>query len=190
MDFKDLQNEIVKAQVGVARITDVKTGKVYSIVIDTIDGKDKVFLKEEGTGKRHSLTVNSLASMRIVATQEDAKKVDTTSGARDADGYSTLQAAVVAENGVKIGASTIFTVVHKLKIMDREDETTPVYKNEHYKGYQAYLKGARVAGAMEVGDDRNNRFNELGEELRKSGIKDGVKPDEKNLVMMPVFIVQ
>ena len=77
--------------------------------------------------------------------------------------------------------------------MDAETEQ-PTFKNECYKEYPAYVKAARKAAALpSVSDDqktaRNLAFTEASENLRKSGLKAGIKQDDSTYLLMPVFTV-
>lgn len=189
MTFNELQSAVEKAPIGIARITDVTNGD-YKLAIEEGDSADKakLFLVSEKTGKKHSITVNGLAAMRVVASASDAAKATTTADARVSPDYANLQARVAEENGVKITDKTKFTAVHSLRILDAETEL-PVFKNSCYIGYPAYIKAARSARTIVDATERNNKYNELNDSLRSSGVKKNTKETAENLILMPVFMV-
>ena len=181
MTFEELNDKVLKAQAGNGRMTDIVSG-IYTPLIE-----DKnIFLVSE-KGQRVRVTENSLASMRIVTDATKAAEAKTTRDARSSETYSTLQAALAADK-TKISEKTKFNVVHRLRIVDTATENL-VYRNEHYKGYPAYLKSARVAAALTDATERQNAFAEASEALRQTGVKNGITEEDKNLVLMPVFTV-
>lgn len=188
MDYKDLTKKVTEASLGNARMTDIAVGK-YAVAIE---GEDKIFLVDEKKVKV-PVTATGLAALRIVESQEVAKKIATTREARESSDYKTLQKALQGESGVVLSDKTRFNVVHRLRIIDNINDK-PVYKNECYIGYPEYVKAARLASAMpSVSDDqktaRANAFTEASENLRKSGIKTGINSEDKNLQLLPVFTV-
>lgn len=187
MTFAELSKSVADAQLGNARLTDVKAG-TYSIAIDG----DKIFLVSE---KKVKIPVNSAATLAALRISTDATKAatcKTTREARDSDNYWTLQKAIISE-GFQLSESTKFNVIHRLKIQDVATDA-PVYKNEHYKGYPEYVKSTRKAAAMPAVTDndklaRNAAFSEASDALRASGVKGTVPNTEDAFVLMPVFSV-
>ena len=188
MTFPELQLEVQKAQVGNAKVTDIATGE-YTLSIEGDAGEEKLFLVAAVTNKRHSISVPGLASLRMVTKVDDATKIAATNEVAEAEGYSNLQTAMLAEDGMKLTDKTKFTAVHRLRILDQQTGL-PIYRNNFYNGYGAYLKGARIAGNMPAGDDRNSKFGELNDALRATGVKANIATDDKTLVLMPVFTVE
>jgi hypothetical protein len=187
MTFAELSKSVADAQLGNARLTDVKAG-TYSIAIDG----DKIFLVSD---KKVKIPVNSaatLAGLRISTDAAKAATCKTTREARDSDNYNTLQKMIVAE-GFQLSESTKFNVIHRLKIQDVATDS-PVYKNEHYKGYPEYVKSARKAAAMPavtLNDQtaRSTAFSEATDALRLSGVKSTVPNTDEAFILMPVFSV-
>ena len=186
MNYTDLTKAVLSAPINNARMTDLEKG-TYSLVIDG----DNIALVSDKKQKTR-LSVNSLAAMRIVANAADAAKATNTRDARTAPEYSTLQAALVAEK-VTISDATKFNVVHKIRIQDAVTDS-PVFKNEHYKGYPEYVKASRKAAGLptvteEQRSARNAVFTEASEALRASGVKPNTPTDDNNLLLMPVFMI-
>lgn len=186
MNYTDLTKAVLSAPINNARLTDLEKG-TYSL---QIDGENINLVSEKKQNTR--LSVNSLAAMRVVADAVSAATAINTRDARTNPAYSTLQAALVAEK-VTISDATKFNVVHKIRIQDAVTDS-PVFKNEHYKGYPEYVKASRKAAGMPLVTEeqraaRNAAFTEASEALRASGIKSGTATDDKNLLLMPVFMI-
>lgn len=187
MTLNELAKAVAEAQLGNPRMTDVVSG-THTI---SIDG-EKVFLVSDKKVKV-PISIPSLASLRIVTSEANAKTAANTREARTNENYKPFQAALAAEGGVKLDANTKFTVVHRLPIVDSITGET-LLRNENYKGYPEYVKSARKASAMpsvtpEQITARNNAFTEASEALHASGYKAGIAATEKTSLMLPVFTV-
>lgn len=188
MDFKELSQKIVDAPIGQSRLTDMNKG-TYSLVISA-DGKSIALVSDKK--KKTPITVNSLAAMRVVADAATAATVETTRDARTSDAYSPLQELLASER-VKVSESTKFNVVHKLRILDTITGK-PIFRNEHYTGYPAYVKASREASQLPGDTDaqkaaKNAAYTAASEVLHATEVKTGTAIEEKNLIMMPVFTV-
>jgi hypothetical protein len=187
MTIAELSKAVADAQLGNARMTDIKSG-TYTIGIDG----DKIHLLSDKKTKVPLASVNTLAGLRIATDAAKAASCKTTREARDSENYNTLQKALIAES-VKLSENTKFTVIHRLKIQDVVTDS-PVYKNENYKGYPEYVKAARKAAAMSTATPdnvaaRNAAFTEATDALRASGVKAGVKDVDESYMLIPVFSV-
>lgn len=181
--FVKLNSDVLEASIGSARITDVKEG-TYNLEL-----KDDKISLVDSKKKAIGITINTLAGLRIVTSAEKAKVAATTRDARESDDYMTLQDALKLEGGPKLDETTKFNVVHRLKIHDSVNDK-PVYRNECYKGYPAYVKAAREAANLDVADPtRNTKFNEATDALRASELKAGIIESPKTLQMLPVFTI-
>jgi hypothetical protein len=191
MDFKTLQEKIAEQQLGGARITDIKLGTYKLVLPEKEDGV--IYLSNDKKAK-YAITTRGLASMRIVA---DASKitVKTTSDARNLpDVFSNLQTAIV-NDGVAISEATKFNVVGQLRVHDATD--TPVYRNQHYKGYADFLKSSRKAFNMpnvtpNEQSARTAAFTDANDALRASGVNSGAKAPkdvDESYICMPVFTI-
>ena len=189
MTFSQLTKAIAAVTLGTARMTDIKDG-IYHLEC----AGDKVSLVSE-TGHIVPINTNnfaSLASMRITDDEKEAKKIATTADARISPVYSNLKDKVAKEK-IDLDDSVKFNVVHRLKIKDIATDTL-VYQNNCYNGYPQYVKAARKANSLPnitpaEQTSRQQAFADASEELRLSGVKDGVKESNENLVLMPVFTV-
>jgi hypothetical protein len=192
MNFEQLQKSIAEQQLGNARLTDIKKG-VYSLALPAKDG-EQIYLVGTKNAK-YPIGLRSLAAMRVV-TGPDKITVKTTREARENANFNTLQNAIV-EDKLPLTEATKFEVVGHLRIHDAGTDG-PIYKNEHYKGYPEYVKTTRkIANQFPAGKEytdaektvRNTMYTEAAEALRSSGVKTGVKDEDNNFLLMPVFTV-
>lgn len=190
MDFNDVNRLVKEAQLGIGRITDVAPGEYNLDILNSSDPKvaPRIILRNATTKKKFGITANGLANARIVPTVEIAKKAITTADVRTTEGYDNLQSALEKDGSKPLSKETKFTVVHNVHIMDRDDASKHVYKNEAYNGYKAYLKEADKVRLMPTGDDKNAEWTRIGDALRATGVNASLDKVE-NYLTMPVFIV-
>ena len=187
MTFSQLNKEIQKVVLGTARMTDIKDG-IYHLE----SAGDKLTLVSE-TGHKVPVNTNNLAalaSMRIVEDIKEAQKVSTTADARISPAYSNLKDKM-AKEAIELDEACKFNVVHRLKIKDIATDTL-VYQNVNYNGYPQYVKATRKVNALPnltptEQTARQHAFADASETLRASGVKEGVKESNENLILMPVF---
>lgn len=193
MNFDELSKKIMEAPVGNVRLTDVKKGSTYQI---TFDDKNRVYLTD-AKKNRTPVSPNALAALRVVTDPVKAATAKTTRDARTHEDYNQLQKLLLAENGIKLDANTKFNVVHQLQILDTNQDTdTPIYRNECYRGYPAYIKETRkIAASANANDDeatvaaRGAAYTAASEALRATGLKPGIQHNETTWMMMPVFTI-
>jgi hypothetical protein len=190
MDFTDVTRLVREAQLGVGRITDVAPGDYNLDILNSSDPKveARIIFRNAATKKKYGITATGLANARIVPTADVAKKATTTAQARETEGYDNLQSALEKDGTKSLSKDMKFTVVHNLHIMDREDPTKHVYKNEAYSGYKAYLKEADKVRRMPTGDDKTAEWARIGDALRATPIVEANNKPEFYLTM-PVFVI-
>jgi hypothetical protein len=188
MKLEEIQKEILKINLGNARMTDVVNG-TYQVF--SPEGEDKVFIVNEEKHKV-GVTFASLAAARIAVDPTAAAKLKTTRDARDSDAIISLKAGIESEK-ITFDDNLKLKVVHRLHIMDSVTGKK-VYKNDCYEGYPTYVKSAREASLLPTDTEeqrlaRNNAYTNASEALRKTDLKSGVTETAKYLLQMPVFQV-
>jgi hypothetical protein len=190
MDFNDINRLVKEAPLGIGRITEIPSGEYNLDILNSSDPKvaPRIVFKGITSKKKFGISPNGLAAARIVATPDVAKKAATTVQARETEGYENLQASLEKDGAKPLTKETKFTVVHQLNIMDREDPSKHVYKNEAYLGHKQYLKEAAKVALMPAGDDKNAEWARIGDVLRLTGV-DPTKDKPEFYLTMPVFVV-
>jgi hypothetical protein len=184
--YSDVLKSIKDAPTASMRLTSLGLGDTINIVIN----EDKVAVVGK-TNRIPNASDRLLAGIRVGTNSADLKACKTTAEAREKGVVTTLQQAVVAETIKSIDEKTTFTVVHRLQIHDNVEDK-PVYNNECYNGYGAYLKEMRRLRRLENEQDRNDGYQKASEDLRASGFNKARfdAADVKNIQHLPVFEVK